>query len=87
MRHHLLVASSLYREALRAFSTGGTSTEANTTAKAQSTKVKETGLLLKDDIEEMVVVLENSNACFEDYYLNRGPSLREGRSITDELNF
>lgn len=50
-------------------------------------KVKETGLLLKDDIEVMVVVLENSNACFEDYCLNRGPSLREGRSITDELHF
>lgn len=52
-------------------------------------KVKETGLLSKDDVEEMVVVLENSYACFKDYGLHRGPSLKEGVSITDEppLNF
>lgn len=50
-------------------------------------KVKETDLLSKDDIEEMVVLLENLYACFKGYLLHEGPSLREGVSITDELRF
>ena len=46
-------------------------------------KVTNMGLLSKQDIEDMVVLLENLNACFDGYGLNKGSPLKEGFSISD----